>query len=121
MPDLTEGGKHIALTTTTVPDIWYKAQRVLRTVVQVGIPAFLTFALVLPQIIAALGLPVDSALYLWLVAAAAAVTAVAGALARVMAIPQVNAFLVKIGLGSVPAAAVQPPHELYSGTSDGDR
>lgn len=90
-----------------VPEIWYKTQRVLRTLVQVGIPAFLAFALVLPQIIEALGLPVDSKLRLWLVAVAAGVTAVATAIARVMAIPAVNAWLIRIGLGSVPASAVR--------------
>lgn len=89
----------------SVQEIWYQGQRVLRTVVQVGIPAFITFAAVLPSIIAALGLPVDSGLYLWLLAAAAVVTAVAGALSRVMAIPAVNEWLTKIGLGSVPKAA----------------
>lgn len=86
-------------------DIWFKAQRVLRTVVQVGIPAFLAFALVLPQIISAVGLPVESGLYLWLVGLAAGVTAVAAGLSRVMAIPAVNAWLVKVGLGSVPKHA----------------
>lgn len=91
-----------------VPEIWYKAQRVLRTLVQVGIPAFLTFALVLPQIIAALGLPVDSELYLWLVGLATAVTGVAMAISRVMAIPGVNEWLTKIGLGSVPKSALVP-------------
>lgn len=90
--------------------IWYKAQRVLRTLVQTAIPAFLGFALVLPAIIEALGLPVDSELQLWLVALAAGVTAVATAIARVMAIPAVNAWLTKIGLGSVPKSAlVQSP------------
>lgn len=94
-------------TTVLVEDIWYKSQRVWRTLVQVGIPAFLGFALVLPQIIAALGLPVDSALYLWLIGAAGVVTAVAAGLSRVMAIPAVNAWLTKVGLGSVPKAAAQ--------------
>lgn len=88
-------------------EIWYKTQRVLRTIIQVGIPAFLTFALVLPQIIEALGLPVDSGLRLWLVGVAAVVTAVAAAITRVMAIPAVNAWLMKIGLGSVPKSAVR--------------
>lgn len=92
--------KHLA-----VPEIINKGQRVIRTVVQVGIPAFLGFALVLPQIIEALGLPVDSELRLWLVGVAAAVTAVAGAIARVMAIPAVNLWLTHIGLGSVPKSA----------------
>ena len=93
-------------TEVTVPSIWYKAQRVLRTIVAVGIPAFLTFALVLPQIIDALGLPVTSDLYLWLVGFAGIVTAVAGAISRVMAIPKVNEWLTKIGLGSVPKSAL---------------
>lgn len=86
--------------------IWYKAQRVLRTLVAVVIPAFLGFAIVLPQIIEALGLPVDSELRLWLIAVAAGVSAVAAAITRIMAIPAVNAWLVKIGLGSVPRSAV---------------
>lgn len=90
---------------TPVQDIWFKSQRVLRTVVQVGIPAFLTFALALPQIINAAGLPVDGPLYLWLIGAAGVITAVAAGLTRIMAIPAVNAWLVKIGLGSVPKSA----------------
>lgn len=87
-------------------DIWYKGKRVLRTLVQVAIPSFLSFALVLPLIIEALGLPVDSELRLWLIAVAGGVTAVAGGIARVMAIPAVNAWLIKVGLGSVPQDAV---------------
>ncbi|PYY32344.1 hypothetical protein DEI89_12990 [Curtobacterium sp. MCBD17_030] len=71
---------------------------------QVGIPAFLTFAGVLPVIIDALGLPVDGKVYLWLVSAAAVVTAVAAGLSRVMAIPTVNRWLTAVGLGSVPRA-----------------
>lgn len=91
----------------SVQDIWYQGQRVLRTIVQVGIPAFLTFAGVLPLIIGALGLPVDSALYLWLVAAAGIVTAIAAALSRIMAIPAVNQWLTHLNLGSVPKAVAQ--------------
>lgn len=87
---------------THVEDIWYKSQRVFRTIVQVGIPAFLSFAGVLPLVIDALGLPVTSGLYLSLVGFAGGVTAVAAGLSGVMAIPAVNAWLVKFGLGSVP-------------------
>jgi|GEM_PF-1528457 len=94
--------KHLA-----VPDIINKGQRVLRTIVQVGIPAFLGFALVLPQIIEALGLPIDSQIRLALVAFAAAITAIAGALSRVMAIPAVDQWLTSIGLGSVPKVDAQ--------------
>lgn len=96
---------HVAL--TSAKDIWFKTQRVLRTVVQVGIPAFIVFAGVLPQIIDAAGLPVDGALYLWLIGSAGVITAVAAGLARIMAIPTVNAWLITIGLGSVPKSAVK--------------
>ena len=102
-----------------VQDIWFKSQRVLRTIVQVGIPAFLTFAGVLPVIIDSLGLPVDGSLYLWLIGAAGVVTAVAGALSRVMAIPAVNAWLTKIGLGSVPRSEAQV-EDLSHLTVNGD-
>lgn len=90
-----------------VQDIWFKAQRVLRTVVQVAIPAFLTFNLVLPQVVEAVGgvLPEDA--YLWLNGAALGVTAIAGALSRVMAIPQINTWLASFGLGSVPRFAAK--------------
>ena len=99
-------------------EIWYKSQRVLRTIVQVGIPSFLAFALVLPQIIEALGLPVDSEIRLWMVGVAAVITAIAGAISRVMAIPAVNAWLTKIGLGSVPKSAVGVETDGLTGAQD---
>lgn len=90
-----------------VQDIWFKGQRVLRTIVQVGIPAFLTFNLVLPQIIEALGGVISADVFAWLNLVAAGVTAAAAALTRIMAIPQVNAWLVSLGLGSVPKSEVK--------------
>lgn len=98
---MSDNGKHEEKT-IEVDEIWYAAQRVLRTIVQVGIPAFITFAGVLPTIIDALGLPVDGKVYGVLLASAAVITAVAGALTRVFAIPAVNEFLTRFGIGSVP-------------------
>jgi hypothetical protein len=95
-------GKH-----ATAQDSWFKGQRVLRTIGQVCIPAFLTFAVVLLQIIQALGLPVDSGAYGRLLAAAGFVTAIAGGLFRVMAIPAVNQWLTSIVLGSVSKSQAQ--------------
>lgn len=95
------------VTVSTTPGIiWYKAQRVIRTLVAVGIPAFLGFALVLPSILDAVKVSVSPSVYLVLVGFAAIVTVVAGALTRVMAIPTVNNFLTRLGLGSVPKSAV---------------
>lgn len=109
-----EPTKNEALAAAT--EIWYKGKRVLRTLVAVVIPAFLGFAVVLPSIIEALGLPVDSELRLWLLAVAAGVSAVAAAITRLMAIPQVNAWLIKLGLGSVPKDAVEV-HDFRTGTA----
>lgn len=103
---------HVALNAGTVPEIWYKAQRVLRTIVAVGIPSIITAATVLPLIIEALGLPADLPLRLWLLAAAGGLTAVAAAITRIMAIPQVNAWLTNIGLGSVPKVAIVAPQAV---------
>lgn len=114
----TPNGDAAKVAVAKATEIWYKSKRVLRTVVQVGIPAFLSFALVLPQLIEALGLPVDSELRLWLVGVAAAVTAVAAALSRIMAIPAVNAWLTKIGLGSVPKSAVAVRPSSITGEQD---
>lgn len=97
---------NFASTEVKVPEIWFKGQRVLRTLVQVGIPSFLAFATVVPAVIEALGLSADSEIRLWLIAVAAGITGVAAAITRVMAIPGVNEWLTKIGLGSVPAKAV---------------
>lgn len=74
----------------------------LRTIVQVGVPAFVALVLVLPLILQAiveeLGAVLPPSLTAWLVSAAAAITALAGAVARIMAIPAVNAWLAKLGL-----------------------
>jgi hypothetical protein len=68
-----------------------------RTVVQVGLPAFLIFAGVLPDILqtflAGMGDVLPDGLRLWLLGAAAVVTALAGTLARIAAIPAVNDWL----------------------------
>lgn len=102
-----QGGDASKAALAKATEIWYKAQRVLRTIVAVIIPAFLGFAVLLPQLIDALGLPDDSTLRIWLLGIAAAVTAVAAAITRIMAIPAVNAWLTKVGLGSVPKSAVR--------------
>lgn len=98
-------GEHVAEPKTL--EVVFVSKRVLRTIVQVGIPAFVLFAAVLPQIIDALGLPADSEVRLWLLGAAAALTAVAAGLARVMAIPAVNTWLAKFGLASVPSSVAK--------------
>lgn len=101
------------MTTPTTPvsgEIWFKAQRVLRTIVQaiVGIAgALAVFVLVAPQVLDAVAdvLPAS-----WVAAAAAFIAgaaAISAALSRVMAIPKVDAWLKRLGLGSAPRSA--PP------------
>jgi len=95
-------------TTPVSGEIWFKAQRVLRTAVQVivGIAgAIAVFVLVAPQVLDAVAdvLPAS-----WVAAAAAFIAgaaAISAALSRVMAVPAVDAWLKRIGLGSAPRNA----------------
>lgn len=88
-----------------VPAIWFKTQRALRTafaVLTTLLAFWAAFALVAPQILDELALILPGPWIAWLTAAIASVTLVAGVITRVMAIPTVNAWLTRIGLGSVP-------------------
>lgn len=87
------------ITTATVPPIWYKAQRVLRTV----FTTVLTVLPLIPQVIAIIQGQWDAT---WLTAVAAQAVAINAALTAFIAIPAVNAFLTRFGLGSVPRSAV---------------
>lgn len=89
-----------------VQEIWYKGQRVARTAVQV-ILGFVIAAPTITAIIDALGIPVDTHIGAFLASIGAGVTVVAAAISRVMAVPAVNAWLVSIGLGSVPKSTVE--------------
>jgi len=91
-------------------DIWFKAQRVLRTIVQVVLAflsAWAVIAIIAPQILTELATILPGPWIAWLTGVIAFVTVVAGVLTRIMAIPQVNAWLTKLGLGSAPKGASQ--------------
>ncbi|MEQ6899292.1 hypothetical protein [Microbacterium sp. KR10-403] len=91
-------------------EIWFKAQRVLRTIVQVVLAflsAWAVIAIIAPQILTELATILPGSWIAWLTGVIAFVTVVAGVLTRIMAIPQVNAWLTKLGLGSAPKSASQ--------------
>lgn len=95
------------------PVIWYKGKRVARTIVQ-GLVVLVPIANGVALAASAyLSEQIDIALPAWVflvLNGVAAVTAVLmGLVARVMAVPGVNDLLVKVGLGSVPAAAIEAP------------
>ena len=75
-----------------------------RTLVQVGIPAILVLVVIVPEIVRIIldgyGDTLPPELRLWLVGAAGLITATAGVLARVMAIPAVNEWLSSLKLGA---------------------
>lgn len=97
-----------------VQDIWYQRQRILRTVLQTAL-AFLVglgssvglLQAVAPQVLAAVIDVLPPAVYGWLVGVFAFVIALAGALSKLMAIPIVNAWLTRVGFGSVPKAVAR--------------
>lgn len=95
---------------TTVPPIWYKTQRVLRTIIQALIVLVPVVNGVAAAAIAYLTAQTDVAvpefIFVWLNVAVALTALVMGLVARIMAVPGVNDILARIGLGSVPRKAV---------------
>lgn len=86
---LTDGPDHRAVPTAT--QSLHPMRAVIRTVVAVGIPAFLTFAALVPEIVQTildgLGRDLPEGFRLGMLAVAAGVTTAAGILTRIMAIP----------------------------------
>lgn len=76
-------------------------QRVIRTVVQAIIAG-------VPTVVAIIGVVADQWPAEWLVAAAGIAVAIQGALARIMAIPGVDAWLTGLGLGATPRGRRSP-------------
>lgn len=96
---------------TVTPEIWFKSQRVLRTIVQALV--------VLVPIVNGVGLAVASYLstqtdlaippvvFVWLNAVVAVTALLMGLAARIMAVPGVNDLLTRINLGSVPKVRLE--------------
>jgi len=84
----------------------YPWKAALRTALQVGIPTLVTLGVVIPEVIRIVleefGEQMPDSLRLWLIGAAGIVTGAATVLARIMAIPAVNAFLTRFGIGATP-------------------
>lgn len=94
------------MNTPTTPTIWFKAQRVLRTIVQ-GLVVLVPIAnAVALAVVGYLNEQTDIDVSAWVFAVLNGVIVVTalvmGLVARVMAVPGVNDLLTKIGLGSVP-------------------
>lgn len=90
----------------TTPEIWFKAQRALRTFVQaliVLVPIVNLGALALADYLTEQTYVVVSPTFFAGLNGIVVVTAlIMGGVARLMAVPGVNDWLTKIGLGSVP-------------------
>src|SRR3546814_8596502 len=97
-------------TPNTTPEIWYKTQRALRTVVQalvVLVPVVNgVAAAVIAYLTSQTDVQVHPSVFVWLNAIVAATALVMGLVASIMAVPGVNDLLTRIGLGSVPKSAV---------------
>lgn len=111
-------GKAVTMTNsntpaTEAPVIWYKGKRVVRTIVQALVVLIPLVNLIAVAVIGYLNeqtsIVVAPVVFVWLNAIVALTAFVMGLVARLMAVPGVNDLLVKIGLGSVPASAIEAP------------
>lgn len=118
-PDSNLVGKELRMSTPVtgaeVPEIWYKAQRVIRTVFATLVSVLTVwagFALIAPQILAELANVLPESWVAWLAGVIGSITVVAGVITRILAIPSVNDFLTKVGMGSVPKKALTVVQEV---------
>lgn len=95
----------------SVPPIWFKSQRVLRTIVQALVVLVPLVNGVAAAAIAYLTAQTDVAvpefIFAWLNIAVAITALIMGLVARIMAVPGVNDVLARIGLASVPRHALE--------------
>ena len=106
--------------------LWFPNQRVWRTILQVaasvilGLVAFVAgLAWFAPQFVAALEPILPADWYVWLLGAVTFISALAGVLARIMAIPGVNDWLSRhTHVGSAPRAKIaELEQNVYADTT----
>lgn len=90
------------------PEIWFKSQRVIRTVLVNLIVILPVVNISLPLVVDAFtGNGVPTEVTILVNAIVAGILVVTGVVTRIIAIPAVNDFLTKLGAGSVPKSAVE--------------
>lgn len=91
-----------------VPEIWFKSQRVIRTVLVNLVVILPVVNISLPLVVDAFtGNGVPAEVTILVNAIVAGILIVTGVVTRIIAIPAVNDFLTKLGAGSVPKSAVE--------------
>lgn len=99
--------------TTTAPPIWFKSQRAIRTIVQALVVLLPVVNGAAAAIVAYLNeqtdVTVPAVVFAVLNAVVVGTALIMGLVARVMAVPGVNDLLTRVGLGSVPKAALNDP------------
>lgn len=91
-----------------VPEIWFKSQRVIRTVLVNLVVILPVVNISLPLVVDAFtGNGVPAEVTILVNAIVAGILVVTGVVTRIIAIPAVNDFLTKLGAGSVPKSAVE--------------
>ncbi|UVK62563.1 hypothetical protein SEA_TAYLORSIPHT_24 [Arthrobacter phage TaylorSipht] len=105
-------GEHSAVPAVVPSQVAHPWRASLRTVWAVAVPAFglVLFAgpAVLHILAEELGTVVPEGVTAWLLAAAGVLSALAGAVTRIMALPGVNAWLARFKLDAGPPAALPP-------------
>ena len=95
-------------TTVAVQPIWYPTQRVIRTILVNLVVILPVVNVSLPLLVQAFtGNGVPPEVTLWVNAIVGGALVITGVLTRIIAIPAVNAFLTKLGAGSVPPEAAK--------------
>lgn len=93
--------------TAHVEKIWYQGQRVIRSILVAAPTTLVTLNLSLPLLASAFNSPdVPAEVYVLVNGIVLGMLAIIGILTKIIAIPAVNAWLTKLGAGSVPKSTV---------------
>lgn len=100
------------VTPTEAPLIWHRGKRAARTIFQALIVLVPTANLIALAVAGYLNdqtdVVVPGVVFVILNGVVVATSLIMGLAARIMAVPGVNTFLTRIGLGSVPASTIKP-------------
>lgn len=108
-------GDHVAVVTGTPTQVAHSGKTVLRTLTQVVIPLLVLLAALIPLVIEYLGPYLPETWVAWLAGAVGFLLALTALVTKVMALPALQPFLAKLGLGTgVEKEALAVPDETIT-------
>lgn len=109
-------GEHEAIPTGTPTQVAHSGKAVIRTVVQNFVPTLILLSVAIPLVVQYLGPYLPESWVAWLSGAVVFLLALVALITKIMALPQLQPFLAKVGLGTgvekEPARIAASPNDI---------